>query len=79
MTGGIVVAAGLLVAAVWLWTHNLIVFAAPVGFAAAGAAWVGVDNAIIYPRQRARALPDTGSAPARPDDRVTVIDPPSPS
>jgi len=52
---GFTAAAGLLVATVWLWLHNLIIFAAPVGFLAAGAAWVAVDNAVIYPNQRARA------------------------
>lgn len=52
---GFTVAAGLLVATVWLWVHNLIIFAAPVGFLAAGAAWVAVDNTLIYPNQRARA------------------------
>lgn len=54
VTLGFVAAAALLWAAVWLWTHNWIVIAAPVGALALGAAWVGVDNAIIYPAQRAQ-------------------------
>ena len=52
---GFIVAAGLLVATVWLWVHSLIIFAAPVGFLAAGVAWVAVDNTFIYPNQRLRA------------------------
>lgn len=51
---GLIAAAALLWAAVWLWLHNWIIFAAPVGALALGVAWVGVDNAIIYPAQRAR-------------------------
>ena len=51
---GFTAAAGLMVAAVWMWLHNLIIFAAPVGFLAAGAAWVAIDNVYIYPNQRAR-------------------------
>ncbi|MFN2581989.1 MAG: hypothetical protein ABR498_04515 [Candidatus Dormibacteria bacterium] len=54
LTAGALVCGGLTIATVWLWTHNLIIFAAPVAFAAAGAAWVAVDNTLIYPRQRAR-------------------------
>lgn len=54
VTLGFLAAAALLWAAVWLWTHNWIVIAAPVGALAMGAAWVGVDNAIIYPAERAR-------------------------
>jgi hypothetical protein len=55
---GFVSATVLLWAAVWLWTHNLIVFAAPVGALALGLAWVGLDNAVIYPAQRARREDD---------------------
>lgn len=54
LTFGFVVAVALLVAAVWLWTHNLIIFAAPVGALAVGAAWVTVDNTLIYPAQKQR-------------------------
>lgn len=54
VTLGFVAAVALLWVAVWLWVHNWIVFAAPVGALALGAAWVGIDNAFIYPAQRAR-------------------------
>lgn len=53
--GSLVTAAvALMAAAVWLWLHNVIIVAAPVAFLAAGCAWAGVDNALIYPKERAR-------------------------
>ena len=51
---GFAVALALLIAAVWLWVHNLIIFAAPVGALAVGAGWVTVDNILIYPAERER-------------------------
>lgn len=73
---GFIAAAVLVWAAVWLWTHNWIIFAAPVGVLALGVAWVGVDNAIIYPAERARrqsaaAAEDTAPAPSDHSD-ITV-------
>ncbi|MGH7687777.1 MAG: hypothetical protein ACREN2_13320 [Candidatus Dormibacteria bacterium] len=62
---GFAVALALLIAAVWLWLHNLIIFAAPVGALAAGAAWVTVDNILIYPDERARREAATAQ-PAQP-------------
>ena len=74
ITIGFVAAVALLVAAIWLWLHNLIIFAAPVGALAVGSAWVGIDNAVLYPAQRARRqglpLPEvdgTTSPPAAPE------------
>ena len=74
ITLGFVAAVALLVAAIWLWLHNLIIFAAPVGALALGCAWVGIDNAVVYPAQRARRpalpAPDTDGStppPATPD------------
>ena len=51
---GFTVALALLIAAVWLWLHNLIIFAAPVGALAVGAGWVTVDNILVYPAERER-------------------------
>lgn len=53
--GSLVTAAvALMAAAVWLWLHNVIIVAVPVAFLAAGCAWAGIDNALIYPKERAR-------------------------
>lgn len=68
---GFAAAAALLAAAVWLWLHTLIVFAAPVGALALGVAWVGVDNALVYPAERARKAAATPSEPADPSE-ITV-------
>lgn len=54
LTLGFVAAAALMAAAIWLWFHNVIIVAAPVGALALGCAWAGVDNALIYPAQRAQ-------------------------
>lgn len=69
--GSLVIAAvALMAAAVWLWLHNVIIVAAPVAFLAAGCAWAGIDNALIYPKERARrgaaALPDAPAVPEQP-------------
>lgn len=60
-------AVALMAAAVWLWVHNVIIVAAPVAFLAAGCAWAGVDNAVIYPKERARReateLPEPPAVP----------------
>lgn len=50
----ITAAVALMAAAVWLWVHNVIIVAAPVAFLAVGCAWAGIDNALIYPKERAR-------------------------
>lgn len=67
LTFGFVVAVLLVVAAVWLWAHNLIIFAAPVGALAIGVGWVTVDNTLIYPAQKQRraaeATPTDAPAP----------------
>ena len=47
-------AVALMAAAVWLWVHNVIIVAAPLAFLAVGCAWAGIDNALIYPKERAR-------------------------
>ena len=63
---GLAIAVGLLVAAVWLWLHNLIIVGAPVGALAAGVGWAAVDNTLIYPAERARraaATAEDGGAP----------------
>ena len=77
--GSLVTAAvALMAAAVWLWLHNVIIVAAPVAFLAVGCAWAGVDNALIYPKERARGQaaqlpepPTTGDPPTAP----AAIDP----
>lgn len=72
--GSLVTAAvALMAAAVWLWLHNVIIVAAPVAFLAVGCAWAGIDNALIYPKERARrdAATLTG-APAVPDQPSTA-------
>lgn len=82
--GSLVTAAvALMAAAVWLWLHNVIIVAAPVAFLAAGCAWAGIDNALIYPKERARRqaaqLPeppttaDLSTAPAAPDSREITV------
>lgn len=67
LTLGFVVAVALIVAAVWLWLHNVIIVAAPVGALALGVAWAVVDNTMIYPAERSRrmaeATPDVGETP----------------
>lgn len=68
-------AVALMAAAVWLWVHNVIIVAAPVGFLAAGCAWAGIDNALIYPKERARreaAVPAGPAAPAPPATPAAV-------
>ena len=78
--GSLVTAAvALMAAAVWLWLHNVIIVAAPVAFLSVGCAWAGIDNALIYPKERARrlaaelpeapALPEQPAAPAAADSR----------
>ena len=66
LTLGAIAFAGLMVAAVFLWVHNWIIFAAPVAFLAVGAVWVAIDNTVIYPKQRARA------AGAEPGDELNA-------
>ena len=53
---GLTIALGLLVVAVWLWLHNVIIVAAPVGALALGVGWAAVDNTLIYPKERAQRL-----------------------
>jgi len=69
------VAVALFAAAVWLWLHNVIIVAAPVAFLAAGCAWAGIDNALIYPKERARR--QATEPPAAPGVTTTppAIDP----
>lgn len=58
----------LMVGAVWLWMHNVIILAAPVAFLALGCAWAGIDNALIYPKERARREgTDVLEAPGHPE------------
>ena len=76
-------AASLMAAAIWLWLHNVIIVAAPVAFLAVGCAWAGIDNALIYPKERARrgeatlpgapALPDQPATPATGDSREITV------
>ena len=47
----LVVAVGLMAAAVVLWQRNLIIFAAPLGVASLAAVWVSIDNQFVYRRQ----------------------------
>jgi hypothetical protein len=78
LTIGFVAAIVLMAAAVWLWLHNVIIVAAPVGALAIGAAWAGVDNALIYPAERAkRQMLQTPETPDTPG--TTGIPPASPS
>ncbi|MBV8529395.1 MAG: hypothetical protein JOZ75_13880 [Candidatus Dormibacteraeota bacterium] len=72
----------LMTAAVWLWLHNVIIVAAPVAFLAVGCGWAGIDNAVIYPKERARrqamAPPEPGAAdlpaaPPPPDSREITV------
>ena len=75
--GSLVTAAvALMAAAVWLWLHNVIIVAAPVAFLAAGCAWAGIDNALIYPKERARrhgaALPEPPAAPEQPSSPAEI-------
>ena len=82
--GSLVTAAvALMAAAVWLWLHNVIIVAAPVAFLAVGCAWAGIDNALIYPKERARRqaaeLPEPPTAadqtttPAEVDSREITV------
>lgn len=65
LLGGAVV---LMVGAVWLWLHNVIILAAPVAFLALGCGWAGIDNALIYPKERARREgTDVLEAPGHPE------------
>ena len=58
LAGGIV-AAGLMAAAIALWTRALIVFAAPLGVASLLAVWVAIDNQFVYRRRdRSQDRPD---------------------
>lgn len=71
--GSLVTAAvALMAAAVWLWLHNVIIVAAPVAFLAAGCAWAGVDNALIYPKERARRQAAEPSEPPAAAGRTTT-------
>lgn len=76
-------ALALMAAAVWLWLHNVIIVAAPVAFLAVGCAWAGIDNTLIYPKERARrdatqlpptpATPEQPTAPAAIDSRDVTV------
>ena len=59
----LVIAAGLMVAAVLLWTRGLIIFAAPVGVASLAAVWATIDNHLIYKPQRVEPPPGVESGP----------------
>lgn len=76
--GSLVTAAvALMAAAVWLWLHNVIIVAAPVAFLAVGCAWAGIDNALIYPKERARRLgtePPEAPPAAAPTTTPAAID-----
>lgn len=78
---GFAVALALLIAAVWLWVHNLIIFAAPVLALAVGAGWVTVDNILIYPVERARreAATEQPVEPSAPGDTQLLGAPQAPS
>lgn len=76
-------AVALMAAAIWLWVHNVVIVAAPVAFLAAGCAWAGIDNALIYPKERARrqttqlpeppAAPDLTGAQEAPDPHEVTV------
>ena len=69
-------AVALMAAAIWLWLHNVVIVAAPVAFLAVGCAWAGIDNALIYPKERARrgeaTLPGAPSVPEQPAPPAAV-------
>ena len=84
LTLGLTAALGLLIAAIWLWLHNVIIVAAPVGALALGVGWATVDNTLIYPKERARrqaaesleppsAAPDPPPAAAPIDSRDVTV------
>jgi hypothetical protein len=52
LAAGALVATGLMLLAVVLWSRQMIYFAAPVGVASVAAVWVVVDNVFIYGRRR---------------------------